>query len=651
MKRVLLMFSLLAMGISLSAQQNQHSNYFGLDFGGGHNGLTYKADNGSYYLGWGFQGGLRYAHFFGEHFGMGLGVQATRTFTLDKVPERKMFNYLNIPLELYWRAPLSDSWAFLFGLGGSMDMPLGGEKAMTEKIGASILADLGFNYQLCKNWGLYMGIYGAYSFTEMYETDVQVPGLRLYNVGLKLGVNVGWSCHSSNKDGKGGDNDLSSYDDGNGNASNAGNTYGNGNYGNNAYGNNNDAEDEAAREARCNARRMNNPDMSMANSDVDNDIADAEQMANATGNAASKEAVADAKAKAADAKRAYKNGQYCKAYDLFNEAYGAIADSYAADAAAYAGSSDNEEVRKAVADADLYADAAHKDGLDCAMAASRNARINADIARDIESGARNSAPAYNDANYANFLAGEALSMAEDANSKAAKTDAKDAAGKAYRGNLADCYAACAKSFAGSASTYASQCKNADAQAAADEAQRYAAEAAEAARMGDLAGAYRAARAAQQAAARARSIAKGDEPQPSASQTAATNQPANGQPADKSQIQKYIDQINTTVHYDFGSTEPKFDNKTDLVIRALCAAMKADSNVKILITGHTDNVGSAEGNMAYGKKRAEALKQVMVKLGAPASSIATYSRGQEEPVVDNDTDEHRNQNRRAVITLR
>jgi len=96
---------------------------------------------------------------------------------------------------------------------------------------------------------------------------------------------------------------------------------------------------------------------------------------------------------------------------------------------------------------------------------------------------------------------------------------------------------------------------------------------------------------------------------------------------------------------------KFDNKADVAIRALCAARKADSRVKVLITGHTDNVGSAESNMNYGKKRAEALKQLMVKLGAPASSIATASRGQEEPVVDNDTDEHRHQNRRAVITLR
>jgi outer membrane protein OmpA-like peptidoglycan-associated protein len=56
-------------------------------------------------------------------------------------------------------------------------------------------------------------------------------------------------------------------------------------------------------------------------------------------------------------------------------------------------------------------------------------------------------------------------------------------------------------------------------------------------------------------------------------------------------------------------------------------------------------------MTCGKKRAEALKSLMVKRGAPAASISTTSRGDKEPAVENDSDEHRRQNRRAVITLR
>ena len=315
---------------------------------------------------------------------------------------------------------------------------------------------------------------------------------------------------------------------------------------------------------------------------------------------------------------------------------------YADNAATYAESSSSEDSRKAAEDADVYADAAHKDGLGCAIAATHNARINAEIARDADSIANKAVIAYKDPKYAELFAGEALTMANETTSKAAKTDAKDASGKAYRGKLADSYAASAKSFAGSTTAFA------------EEAQKYASEASEAARMEDMAAAYRAARAAQQAAVRARGKVAGDDSKPVAVANKTDNnvKPANNaKPVDRSQVQKYLDQINATVRFDFSSTEPKFDNKTDIAIRALCAAMKADKRVKVLITGHTDNVGSAKGNMSYGKKRAEGLKRVMVNQGAPASSIATASRGDKEPVVDNDTEEHRQQNRRAVITLR
>ncbi len=51
------------------------------------------------------------------------------------------------------------------------------------------------------------------------------------------------------------------------------------------------------------------------------------------------------------------------------------------------------------------------------------------------------------------------------------------------------------------------------------------------------------------------------------------------------------------------------------------------------------------------RRAEALKAVLVKRGAPAGNISTATRGEEDPVVDNETDDHRQQNRRAVVTLK
>ena len=117
------------------------------------------------------------------------------------------------------------------------------------------------------------------------------------------------------------------------------------------------------------------------------------------------------------------------------------------------------------------------------------------------------------------------------------------------------------------------------------------------------------------------------------------------------LQRYVDLINTTVNFNFSKTKPIYNDETDAAIKAISAAMKENNSLKISITGHTDNIGSDESNMRLGQRRAEALKNVMIEEGAPADNIATYSRGEREPIVDNDTEEHRYQNRRAEIRLR
>ena len=229
-------------------------------------------------------------------------------------------------------------------------------------------------------------------------------------------------------------------------------------------------------------------------------------------------------------------------------------------------------------------------------------------------------------------------MANEVGSKPGVTNAKDASGKAYRGNLPDSYAASAKSFANSASTCASKSKNAEAQAAAAEAQRYANEAAEAARMGNTAAAYRAAVNAREAAYRACNMANSED--------------TNDKPAtSRDDAKKQLAGIGATVNFDFNETDPLFDSKTDKAINTICSAMAADKSIKIVITGHTDNIGSDESNMALGKRRAQMLKDLMVKRGAPAANISIASKGESEPIVPNDTDEHRYQNRRAVITIK
>ena len=120
---------------------------------------------------------------------------------------------------------------------------------------------------------------------------------------------------------------------------------------------------------------------------------------------------------------------------------------------------------------------------------------------------------------------------------------------------------------------------------------------------------------------------------------------------KAEAERQLEAINATVYFDNAGTKLKFDDKTDAAIHAICDAMKADANLKVSITGHTDNTGSSKTNFKYGKKRAEALKKYMVNLGAPAKNIECKSKGETDPIADNGTSKGRALNRRATVMFK
>jgi outer membrane protein OmpA-like peptidoglycan-associated protein len=197
---------------------------------------------------------------------------------------------------------------------------------------------------------------------------------------------------------------------------------------------------------------------------------------------------------------------------------------------------------------------------------------------------------------------------------------------------------------------------ADSIAAVEAAAKAAREKAAAEREAAERAAERAAAAAAKAAAEKAAIEKADQERAAREKArldsiAAAQAFMPAKPVTRQEMQQKLDDINATVYFETKGTTPKFDDKTDAIIRTLCASMMADHNLKAEITGHTDNTGAAAINIKYGQKRAEALKNYMVSLGAPAENIETKSRGMEEPIVPNDSDANRAKNRRATVILK
>ena len=73
-------------------------------------------------------------------------------------------------------------------------------------------------------------------------------------------------------------------------------------------------------------------------------------------------------------------------------------------------------------------------------------------------------------------------------------------------------------------------------------------------------------------------------------------------------------------------------------------------VRIMVTGHTDTVGSRAYNQALSERRAQAVKDEMVREGLAAGDIMTAGRNFADPLVNTGPGVREPQNRRAVIDL-
>lgn len=76
------------------------------------------------------------------------------------------------------------------------------------------------------------------------------------------------------------------------------------------------------------------------------------------------------------------------------------------------------------------------------------------------------------------------------------------------------------------------------------------------------------------------------------------------------------------------------------------------NREVVVEGHTDSLGSDAINEKLSKKRAQTIKDYFISIGVvPANKIKVIGRGEQAPLVTNDTPEGRAQNRRADIIIK
>lgn len=116
---------------------------------------------------------------------------------------------------------------------------------------------------------------------------------------------------------------------------------------------------------------------------------------------------------------------------------------------------------------------------------------------------------------------------------------------------------------------------------------------------------------------------------------------------------YLDQsiplyLEDSIRFDVGQADLEIDVLRVFLRIAELVALSPE--ITLEITGHTDNIGSDESNLALSEERVAQVKEAFVALRAPADQLVTLALGEADPIASNATEAGRAANRRVDFAI-
>ena len=102
----------------------------------------------------------------------------------------------------------------------------------------------------------------------------------------------------------------------------------------------------------------------------------------------------------------------------------------------------------------------------------------------------------------------------------------------------------------------------------------------------------------------------------------------------------------SIFYDFDRYDIKDEYKA--LIEAHAKYLRDNPRAKMLVQGNTDERGGREYNVALGQRRSEAVKRMLLLLGAKEDQVESVSLGEEKPRIQGSSEDAYAQNRRSDI---
>jgi len=101
-----------------------------------------------------------------------------------------------------------------------------------------------------------------------------------------------------------------------------------------------------------------------------------------------------------------------------------------------------------------------------------------------------------------------------------------------------------------------------------------------------------------------------------------------------------------INFDYNQSTITTDGKE--VVNEIATALKKDTQLTLMIEGHTDNVGDAAHNKKLSEARAQAVRTALIEQKIDAARLTAQGFGAERPLVANDSDINKAKNRRVEL---
>ncbi len=112
----------------------------------------------------------------------------------------------------------------------------------------------------------------------------------------------------------------------------------------------------------------------------------------------------------------------------------------------------------------------------------------------------------------------------------------------------------------------------------------------------------------------------------------------------------VNQTVTLSNINFEFDSARLTTSSESTLDRIAESLKAQTDFRVEVAGHTDSVGNADYNEELSRQRAESVRQYLLDRGVAADRVSARGYGELDPIASNETESGRAMNRRVEFRV-